>query len=158
MGTDPKPVQGMRMLWHYTVMERLHRILQDGEIRPSTAGIPKKEKPAVWFSSNAAWEPSANRLWQDVDGRVARLSKDQTFVLGGGLARIGVAPDVAPHDWKAYKRISGMATARAKTVYDEAIRAGARPGEWFASFDAVGRAKWLTVEAWDGERWMPHAG
>lgn len=145
------------MLWHYTAVERLRRILQDGEIRPATQGIPKKQKPAVWFSSNPVWEPSANRLWQDLDGRVVRLSKDQTHVLGGGLARIGVAPDTAPHDWKAYKRLSGISTARAKAIYEEAIRAGARPGEWLASFDAVGRAKWLSVEVWDGDRWVPYA-
>lgn len=145
------------MIWHYTVVERLQRILHEGELRPSSVGVPKKEKPALWFSSNPLWEPTANRLWKDIDGRVVRLSKDQTHVLGGGLARIGVAAEVAPHDWKSYKKASGITTDRAKRIYDEAIRIGARPGEWFAALEAVGSRQWLSVEVWDGETWVARA-
>lgn len=142
------------MIWHYTVVERLQKILQDGELRPSAQGLPAKEQPALWFSSNPQWDPTVNRLWQDIDGRVMRLNKDQTHVLGGGLARIGVTPDAAPLDWKAFKQVSGISTARAKRIYEEAIHIGARPGEWFASLEPVGRDKWLAVEVWDGEKWV----
>lgn len=146
------------MLWHYTVVQRLQQILQDGELRPSAVGVPKKEKPALWFSSNPVWEPSVNRLWQDIDGRVVRLSKDQTHVLGGGLARIGVAPETAPHDWKSFKQASGIATARAQSIYDDAVRIGARPGQWFATLEPVPRGKWLSVEVWENETWMARTG
>ena len=125
MAADAKDSQ---VLWHYTVVERLQRILQVGEIRPPSAGGPRHAKPAIWFSSNPVWEPTANRLWRDdIDGRMVRLSKDQTYVLGGGLARIGVARDVAPHDWKAYRHTSGISADDAKRIYDEAVSSGARP-------------------------------
>ena len=154
MGTDTQDSKGPLVLWHYTVVERLQRIVHGGEIRPATVGGPKRAKPAVWFSSNPVWEPTANRLWRDdIDGRTVRLSKDQTYVLGGGLARIGVAPDVAPHDWKAYRHLSGISADQAKAIYDEAVGAGSRPGEWFATFDIVPRSKWLAVEIWDNEQW-----
>lgn len=154
MAAEPRSSKGSQMLWHYTVVERLQRILHSGEIVPPTVGSPRRAKPVVWFSSNPVWEPSANRLWRDdIDGRTVRLSKDQTYVLGGGLARIGVASDAAPHDWKAYRHLSGISADDAKTIYDEAVSAGARPGEWFATFDSVPRAKWLAVEIWDNEQW-----
>jgi hypothetical protein len=157
MGAEVKKSGGPGMLWHYTDLQRLQRSLQDGELRPAASGKPSRVKPAVWFSSHPAWEASANRWWHDdVGGRNVRLNKDQTHVLGGGLARIGVAPEVAPHDWKAYRRLSGISAERAKAIYDEAVSAGARPGEWFATFDAVGRAKWLAVEILENENWVPY--
>jgi hypothetical protein len=51
----------MATRWHYTVRDRLRRIFGDGLIRPSTALVPAGEKPAVWFSANPDWEPSANK-------------------------------------------------------------------------------------------------
>ena len=157
MGAEGKKSGGPTMLWHYTVMERLQRILRDGELRPATSGKPSRVKSAVWFSSHSAWEASANRWWHDDLGeRNVRLNKDQPHVLGGGLVRIGVTPDVAPHDWKAYRRLSGISADRAKAIYDEAVSAGARPGEWFATFDAVPRTKWLAVEILENENWVPY--
>ena len=41
-------------------------------------------------------------------GVAKQLGKDQTIVLGAGLARIGVAPQVATIDWKTYKEQSGV--------------------------------------------------
>src|SRR5574340_288025 len=97
------------MLWYYTTVKTLHEILGRGELQPERIGRSAKEKPAVWFSSNQEWEPAANMPWEDPDGMAVRLGKDQTYVLGGGLARIGVAPEVAPHDWKTFKQQSGIA-------------------------------------------------
>lgn len=146
------------ILWHYLDTERLQAILRDNQIRPTTFGMPGKVKPAVWFSANPEWDPLANRQWRDdLTGRVSRLTKDQTFVLGGGLARIGVAPDAAPHDWKAYRQISGLSAKQAKAIYDDLTSAGARPAEWFFALDSVPRARWLAVETLDVDRWVPKA-
>jgi hypothetical protein len=80
----------------------------------------------------------------------------QTHELGGGLARIGVSPEVAVHDWKQFKQLSGISTRAASEIYNRAAHLGSRPGEWFASFEAVPRSAWKAVEVWDGMQWIPY--
>ena len=89
-----------------------------------------------------------------VEGKRGRLTKDQTIVLHGGLARIGVADDVARLTWKEYKEQSGILPKEAKLIYDEAVSLNVRPGEWLATFEAVPREKWLAVEIWDDTAWV----
>ena len=157
MSIPPPAKNASRILWYYTTVAKLNQIIEIGEIRPATLGTSKKEKPAVWFSANPDWDPAANEPWQAPDGSVLRLNKDQTYVLGGGLGRIGVAPEVAPHDWKAFKRLSGISPKAAKELYNSAVQAGSRPGEWFAAFENVPRSKWLAIEVMEGTTWMAKA-
>ncbi|MBN2475115.1 MAG: hypothetical protein JXB62_10940 [Pirellulales bacterium] len=147
----------MQVLWYYTTAKRLQEILAAGELRPATMGRSRKEKPAVWFSAHPEWDAAANEPWQAPDGSVARLNKDQTYVLGGGLARIGVAPEDAPHDWKAFKQLSGISPKIAKEIYNAAVQAGSRPGQWFASFEAIPQSKWLATEILEGDAWVARA-
>ena len=139
------------MLWYYTTGQELNEILGLGELVPAAID---REKPAVWFSANQDWEPIANMPWREPHGASRRLSKDQTFVMGGGLARIGVAPETAPNDWKAFKRLSGISSKAAKEVYNTAVQSGSRPGQWFATFAIVPRQKWLAVEILEGDVWV----
>ncbi len=148
MTTETTNAEGVAMLWYYTTAKELNDILGAGELRPEAIA---REKAAVWFSTNQDWEPIANMPRRESAGR---LSKDQTYVLGGGLARIGVDLATAPHDWKAFKQLSGIAPKTAKEVYNAAVQAGSRPGHWHASFEAVARSKWLAIEILDGEVWV----
>jgi hypothetical protein len=151
---DSPPIEAAAILWHYTIKDRLGQILLDGQLRPASTGSTKKEKPVVWFSQQADWEPMVNRLWRSPEGGLLRLSKDQTIVLGGGLARISVAPAVAPHDWKTYKQRSGISPKMAKAIYDSAVAAGSKPSLWFATFEPVPRSRWLAVEIFQDEQWV----
>jgi hypothetical protein len=144
----PKP----QILWHYTTVDRLTQILAAGEIRPTT--YAKKVKPAVWFTTRTDWEPMANRVWRAPEGAIRRLGKDQTIVLGGGLARIGVAADVAAVDWKTYKAESDIPPKIAQHIYNEAASFGSRVGDWYATFASVPRDQWLRVEIWENEAWV----
>jgi hypothetical protein len=116
--------------------------------------LGRKVKAVIWFTTNTDWEPTASRVWHSPEGTVRRLSKDQTIVLGGGLARIGVAPEVATVDWKTYKATSDIPPKIAKLIYDEAVSIGSRPGNWYASLVSVPRDKWLRVEVWENEAWV----
>ncbi len=157
MSGDSRPSGDKPLIWHYTVVERLKQILVDGVLRPAALGALKSVKPVVWFTTNQDGEPTANRLWQSPSGSWTRLGKDQTIVLFGGLARIGVAPAVAPIDWKTYKDQSGIPPKSANTIYNEAVSVGSRPGNWFATFEPVARQQWLAVEVWEYEQWLPRA-
>ena len=155
------------MLWHYTVMRNLHRILADNELRPLQIAGKKHIKPVVWFTTHPDWEAINNPFMANPEvnnpfaphqeARRGRLTKDQTIVLHGGLARIGVADDVAGLTWKDYKEQSGILPKEAKLIYDEAVSLNVRPGEWLATFDIVPREKWLAIEIWNDIAWVSKA-
>lgn len=146
-------VPATRPIWHYTTGARFGRILCDGVIKPATAYVAKGETPAVWFSMNQDWEQTANKSIGCSDGTVRRGDRADTESVGGGLVRIAVAPETAPHDWTAYRRLSGIPPHHADGLEAVARADGADPADWRASFLSVPRAKWLAVEVWMGYGW-----
>lgn len=144
------------ILWHYTCGARLKLILKSGEIRPATAGIEKGERPAVWFSSNPVWEETANKLLVDPwTGEVRSLTKQETHKYAGGLARIAVSPKTAPTNWEGFCRESGASMKTLAGLKKAAYSMGSRPSQWFVSFLPVCQERWLSVELWDGDKWIP---
>lgn len=139
--------------WHYTVGQYFDAITKAGLLRPATAGVPIGERPAVWFSVNPVWEETANKSLVAPGGRLIPGTRETTHSRGGGLLRFGVAPHDAPHDWESFKKMSGIVPKHARGLYAAAVSCGARPGEWYVSFEPVPREKWLTVEWWNGEEW-----
>ena len=59
--------------------------------------------------------------------------------------RFGVAPETAPRDWRALKELSGMSGRMAQGLYREAIARGARPGQWWGTFEPVPRSQWTPL-------------
>lgn len=109
----------------------------------------------VWFSTNQDWELTANKSWQNPDGSLIFLDKIKTRELGGGLERFGAAPETAPHNWRALKELSGMSGGMAQGLYREAIARGARPGQWWGTFERVLRSQWTAIEVYRDGTWVP---
>jgi hypothetical protein len=142
--------------WHYTVGERLESILRDRVIKPAAPLVSAAEKPVVWFSSNQDWEETVNKGAVDPFGSFTAGTKESTHRPVGWLVRIGVSPSDAPHDWNAFKRLSGISNRTAQGLYEAAKKTGARPGQWFFSFGPVPEEKWVAVEYYNGTEWQPH--
>jgi hypothetical protein len=138
--------------WHYTIGVHFENIIRDGEIKQSTDHV--RYKPIVWFSTAPDWEPTANKNRVEKDGRIISLNREETEREHGGLVRIGVAPETAPHDWQALKELSGMSSKIAKGLYDAAIKEGSRPGDWWGTFEPVPKSKWIAVEVYQNGTWI----
>lgn len=54
-------------------------ILADRTIRPATVGVPKAERPAVWFSLSNDWEETANKLMGAKRRRARGLDRSAVF-------------------------------------------------------------------------------
>ena len=134
--------------WHDTTGHKWALIAQEGGIKPATAFIPWREKPAVWFPTHPLWEPTACKRLYQPDGTLRRLTREETAAYGGGLARIGVAAETAPHDWPAYRRRSGVAPGVASCLAKAAKAQGADPRQWSVRLEAVPAALWVAVEVW----------
>lgn len=142
------------MIWHYTTGQKLPSIKADGVILTSEF-ICRKEREAVWFSSNPLWEKSAAKGWYDpLTGREGMFQTMEEHVEHcGGLFRIGVAPETAPHDWNAFRRLSGILPKYANGLRSLGYEWGARISEWFVSFEPVPQTEWLTIEKWEHDAW-----
>jgi hypothetical protein len=116
----------MATKWHYTKGLFLEALLRTGEILPATAGVPRGERPIVWFSTDSRWEPSVGMGYFSSDGEYHEDWAKYVKMVRG-LGRIGVAPETAPYDWSALKELSGMSSEMAQALERTAIESGARP-------------------------------
>jgi hypothetical protein len=146
---------GAKIVWHYTVKPFFMSIVAEGAIKPSAAYAPKPAPAVVWFSTNPDWEPTANKVLSCADGSPRLLGRDEMHTIGVGPLRFGVAPAVAPHTWHDFKRASGIKAKYASDMVAAAVKCQSRPSWWLATFDAVLRKEWLSVEQWDGWQWTP---
>lgn len=148
MNTEPP-------IWHYTVRDFFAGIVRDRTIKPAANFAGGQARPAVWFSTNQDWEPMAGKNLTCADGSVRLLQRDELHTIGITPIRIGVSPQVAPHTWHDYKRFSEMPAKIASNIVSLAARVNSKPSWWLATFDAVPRDQWISVEHFDGWQWRP---
>ena len=142
-------------IWHYTVQAHLEKIIASGKINVTDKLIDKKEKPAVWLSSNELWEHTATKMGKDSKGNVRQLTKDECHELFV-LARVQVSPFIELYHWKAFRRKGGISIATANELEKVGRERGANPDEWCCSFKPLDTRQWLAVELWDGEEWVEY--
>jgi hypothetical protein len=142
------------LLWHYTTGEKSVAIVQDGLIKPTACRIDPRERPAVWFSTNQWREPTAGKTLQS-GGKLRALSMLETAAYGKGLVRFGVAGETAPVSWRQFRTLSGVSPETYRNLARAGKKHGADPHQWYASFESVGKDKWLAVEVFHDGKWMP---
>lgn len=91
-----------QLVWHYTILPKIKLIQADPVLRPyGRLG----QTPAVWFSTEQLWEPTATCNWEATlrSGETQLLDMDGLFKAHGGLYRIRVSPETAPILWEDYR-------------------------------------------------------
>jgi len=147
-----------KRIWHYTVRQNIESLLTDGFIDLATAGVAEPSQHCAWFSSNPLWETTTAKGFVYGDEIYTGYAGEMDFYHQCfGLVRIEVLPSAAPHDWHAFKRLSGITARDAKLLYDSAIRTfRAKPSQWWASFEPVANNQWISIEEWNGTDWVPY--
>ena len=143
-------------IWHYTDVRYLPLIFESKKIKLAKAFFPEGVKAAVWFSTNPVWEETANKMYRGPEvTSYYKGTKETTYILGAGLARIRISRKAAPYTWEDYKRMSGITRGLFEALEDAAREDGANPGEWRLNFEPVPIDKWLAVEVlnWDRQTW-----
>jgi hypothetical protein len=74
---------------------------------------------------------------------------------GGGLVRIGVLEERAPHHWHEIRRLANIEDRVARALAQVARRDGADPRQWRGTFEPVSRTDWVVVEAFRDGTWIP---
>lgn len=147
-------------LWHYTTSVHIQEIFNSGALKPTAIRVDKGERPALWFSTNPDWERTVSkRLKIDgVEGGITPpLQRDELAKAGITPVRIKVdAGSVRVVDWKRFKQVSGIRIQTAQSLEESAMKEGANPSEWYATFDQVPLDKWTTLDFWIDDHWVSH--
>lgn len=142
-------------LYHYTTYRHLERIIADGVILAANQFVPEGEIPAVWCSSHPVWEETANKRLLSCDtGEVVDLDRTGTMRAGGGLARIEISHQAAPHDWRGYLELSNVNPEEARYLARIGEKRGSGPDFWRVSFEPITGDQWLGIEVDYGDGWQ----
>ncbi|MEW4451827.1 hypothetical protein AB1L30_03990 [Bremerella sp. JC817] len=142
------------MFWHYTTGSRIDAIFESGKLAPRSPSWAPGGDPAVWFSTNDVWEPSANCAFERPSTRHRLLgTKEMTDLLCDGLFRISVRSSVGVVTWGQYCHEMNLASRNVEACRRVAAIEGSHPGRWLACLGEVKASEWLSVERWYGHHW-----
>lgn len=143
------------LIWHYTTEIHSVKIINDGILKLSHGDKVMGAKPALWFSKNPEWEPTATKLAADSKGNIFRLSKEQHLEYFG-MVRFGIEFDKTfLVSWIKYQFKSKIDIRIYDLLAKVGREQGANPKDWYVSFQGVASNKWVTIEEFDGESWKP---
>lgn len=126
-----KPTKLKPLAWHYTTCVHLAAILQSGKLIPTGVGIESDERPALWFSMNQSWEPTANKAVHTPDGSVHQLKTMREVHEVMGVVRIGVDPaKLKLIGFDSFVRRSGISRTEASNLKAAGRKIGANPYDW----------------------------
>lgn len=140
------------MLYHYTYGHKLPSIAAVGALIPTGASIPAWERPALWFSSNPTFEPTALKPML-VEGRAVRVPFERLAQMIGAY-RFVLDGQHAVAQWPAARKLIGIRHADAAKMESVGRRLGAIPSQWWATIDPV-PLDVLALEVWRESRWQP---
>jgi hypothetical protein len=144
-----------RLVWHYTTGYYLERIIKTQTLLPTEKGIEPGERPALWFSKEQHWEPTAQKRWPNPDGTYRLLGMLGTYQHVGGLGRIGVDPDrVELCDFATFVATSGIPQEAVRKMRRVGREQRANPRNWLVSFAPVRSESWAAVQVYSGTRWV----
>ena len=123
--------------WHYTIAARAMDILEDGMIKPATAGVIPPERPAVWFSVHPHWEATANKRALLAGGEIIHLSTTDMFNgLAGELWRFGLdTRHLLP--WKRLIKKARISKSEQHNLICAADLMGGKPSHWYGSIQPI---------------------
>jgi hypothetical protein len=139
-------------LYHYTTLSRALQIVIDGQIKQATAGVPKDEKPVVWFSFRQDWEPTATPAFGPY-GQKCNPSFDH-LVEFETPCRFEIDPATAPLNWRQWRKESGVKSKMVKSLEAASLRMDSNVADYRMTFDPVPENKWLALEIYLGGKWQ----
>jgi len=121
--------------------------LDSGEIKVSTAYVDtRKEKPAVFCSTDKVFEPTAYKAFRASDGIIMLNSIDMMLEFAGPLVRIEIKPDAALYTWEEYVKLSGITKKMAKALERSSIQQGSHVNDFYMSFNPITKDQWLSIQ------------
>lgn len=142
------------LLWHYTAGHKLQLIREARALRPNGAKVAPSERPVLWFSAEAVYEPTAIKLVQmPGHAKLRRPSVAEMHELVGVFRFAIDRADARLAAWPAVHRRARISATGVANMIRAGVEVGAKPMNWFGAFEDIPLAD-LRLEAWTGQRWV----
>lgn len=142
------------VLWHYTAGHKLSLIREACALRPNGAKVAPNERPVVWFSAEAVYEPTAIKLVQmPGQAKLRRPSVAEMHELVGVFRFAIDRADLRLAAWPAVHRRARISQVGVANMIRAGVEIGAKPMNWFGAFEEIPLAD-LRFEAWTGQHWV----
>ncbi len=142
----------MEKIYHYTSMLHLEIICKDGYLKTSDAerrlGV---KKPALWFSKNTVWEPTATKMLFDGTNIIHMTLEEQLRTIG--MARFTIPFSNELVSWAKYRHVSKIEPGDYSGLAQIGIEKGAKPSDWYCSFKMIPLTRVIAIEEFDGSSW-----
>jgi len=147
------------MYWHYTNGQNIDSIFQSRCLKPFSTCWSAEGPPAIWFSTNPNWEPTANRaIRRSVTCRRSLGTKEITDQICDGLFRISVRPTIPIVTWADFCEMASISPRYREACRRWAAIEGSHPSRWLAALSAIPMEDWTLIERWYGSFWGPIEG
>lgn len=143
----------MNIIWHYTSCIHLEGIINAQKLKVSEADRRFGFKPAVWFSKNQMWEPTASKMATTEEGKIVTLSPSEQLKTIG-MVRIGIEHTNELVSWAKYKHVGKIPLPFYERLEEVGKQKGGKPADWYCLFRNVESYKWVTVEQYVGSEWL----
>lgn len=139
----------MNIIWHYTLPLHLEKILKDQILKVSEAEKKFGIRPAIWFSKNQIWEPTASKMlssgkWMSMEEQSKKF----------GLVRIGIEFNKNLISWGRYRYDAKINLSLYKTMQELGIEKGAKPTDWYCSFKNIASSEWVEIQEYISGNWV----
>ena len=121
---------------HYTDLKSGISILQDGYLEISDTEIKNNIKPALWFSKDTKYEPSALKSYID-DDIIKTCSSLESQVMVLGCMRFTYSNSEELIKWEDYLRESVLEISQRKIIEETYKKLGSDPSGWYCSFKNI---------------------
>tara|TARA_B100001540_G_C15442339_1_gene477237 strand:+ start:149 stop:643 length:495 start_codon:yes stop_codon:yes gene_type:complete len=141
------------LVYHYTHLQAGASIIQDEFLKVSETESKKGLKPALWFSKNELYEPTAlkNYTYKGIINSFKTLQEQADVI---GCARIGYYDnDNNLTSWKEYRNLSGLPRQDRRLIEKSYKKQGAKLSDWFCSFEDMSIDDMGFVEIWI-DKWV----
>lgn len=142
----------METVYHYTSSYHLEQILQDGRLKVSKADRNFGIRPAVWFSKNLKWEPTATKMIFDVTSFRTLTEEEQLNSLG--MVRFAVALSTEFISWRRYRHIGKIDPQLHSSMEALGLECGSKPDDWYCLLRNVPLSECISMESFDGLDWQ----
>jgi len=142
----------METIYHYTSLIHLENIVQDGYLKTSGADKRFGIKPAIWFSKNTRWEPTATKMAFSGTELIDLTEEEQLNTIG--MVRFGIPFTAELISWRKYRHVGKINPLLHTSLERIGKEKGANPDDWYWSLKNIPISICTCIEQFDGTDWQ----
>ena len=138
------------IVYHYTDLKSGISILQDGYLEVPEKGQKYGLIPALWFSKQSIYDPSALKDYKQYG--IIKLNSFEEQVITHGCMRFVYDENDTLTSWRDFLRNSNLKRNRGQEIEKTYLEIGCNPSDWLCSFKNMSLRLFDSIEVFT-DKW-----